>query len=615
MIAKILTSASSDFNGVNYNEKKNEQGKSELLVARNFDGLSETASKAEYKAYLKAYADKNGRVKNPQFHATMSCKGNEFNMDQMKDFALQWVEKMGYSNQPFLIYAHNDTDNNHVHIVSVRVDADGKKISDSFERIRSQKALHEIMGVDLKEKAKQEFDNLSTYNFTTKNQFALLFEQAGWIVTQANDTMNLVKGGEVQLSVSKDEIEAMLVHNKELGNDKARKKQIAAILYKYKAGLDHNELKNFMRQKFGLDLVYHVGKGHTTPYGYSIIDHTARTVYKGSEILPLDKILQTPEEKEKAQAAALVIDTILQSRNDVSFRGLAKDLKTVGFSVDRKGYVKTDDGHIVHSIKKEDLESLLYYDRVGEANLFVVNNREEAETLSKVFEVNPNDIQVSDGKKDDNMAYYYGKLIDSYVLGFDVEQQLKDRNIIVKKLNGSVYFIDKYHHNIYSDKQWNYDKKVISASAYNIKNDEEKSILAKLYGIKVDDIKVKPNPEDKHSFYTKDMRDYLNGKITDADLKAKDLFVVNENNTLYMVDIKHHAITSENDFQFATGMNVTNSNAYNNTIDNVLDSIWPNLLSGFAQLLFENQSMGADEGTGRAKDLSEKKKKKKQFKL
>lgn len=622
MIAKILASASSDFEGVNYNERKNEQGKSELLVARNFGPLSESATKEEYKAYLKLFASTNSRIKNPQFHATLSCKGTEYNMEQMKDFALQWVEKMGYGHQPFLIYAHNDTDNNHVHIVSVRVDAEGKKIDHNFERIRSQRALHEIMGVDLKNQAKQHFDNFSSYNFTTQNQFALLLEQSGWIVTKSEGQLNLAKGGEAQLSVSMDQIKELIDNNKKAGTDKSRKKQIAAILYKYKAGLNHEELKDLMHQRFGLDIVYHTGKGHTTPYGYTVIDHTSRAVYKGSEILPLEKILQTPEEKEKARTAALVVDTILQSKDKASLKELSSDLKAAGFSVDRKGYVKTSDGHIVYSIKKEELDGLLYNDRVGEANRFIVNNREEAATLGKVYDVKESEVKVSPYKKDLKLAFYYGKLMDSYMMGFDVTKELKDKRIAVEEVNDTIYFIDKYHHSMYSNKEWEYDKKVISASAYNIKDDKERNIIAKLYGIDKDDIQVKPNPDDRSQFYVKDMRDYLQGKITDADLLAKDIFVVNDNNKLYMIDTKHHSITCEDEFnfQFSTGMGASqsygygNSNSINN--NNVLDNIAQSLLTGFAQLLFEGQSMAADNGPSRAKDLREKKKKKKkQFKI
>lgn len=613
MIAKILTSASQDFNGVNYNEKKNEQGKSELLVARNFNKLTETATKEDYKDYLRAVASRNARVKNPQFHATLSCKGNEYNMDQMREFALQWVEKMGYGQQPFLIYAHNDTDNNHVHIVSVRVDEQGHKIPDRFERLRSQKALREIMVVDLKEKANKDFDDLSNYNFSSIEQFLLLFEQSGWIVTRTEDSLNLVKGGEVQLSIKKDDIQARIEQNKGVEEDRQRMKQIAAILYKYKAGLNHEDLQDFMKKRFGLELVFHTGKGHTTPYGYTIIDHASRSVYKGSKVLPLAKVLQSPEEQEKARAAALVVDTILQSRDNVSFKDLVTEIKGVGLSVDKKGNVKNADGGILHILQKDDLEKLLYYDRVGESRLFVVNNREEADMLSKIYNIKSADVKITGDKRDFQLAYYYGKLVDSYMLGFNVDAELKDRHIAVQKVGDTVYFVNKYHHDIYSNTEWMHDKKVIVANSFNIKNEEEKAVIAKLYGLKESDITPKHDPQDKPNYYERYMHNYLVGKISDNDLRQKDILAINHNDTIYFVDTKHHTITSEDEFQFSNSQSVATGISLNDT--NVIESIAQTILSGFALLMSEHGGLTPDEGSSRAKNLAEKKRRKKQNKL
>jgi len=64
---------------------------------------------------------------------------------------------MGYGEQPFLIVYHNDTDNNHVHMVSTRIDRTGKTISSSFENNRAIQNLNKILGLD--EKQSVEFIN------------------------------------------------------------------------------------------------------------------------------------------------------------------------------------------------------------------------------------------------------------------------------------------------------------------------------------------------------------------------------------------------------------------------------------------------------------------------
>jgi hypothetical protein len=69
---------------------------------------------------------------------------------------------MGYGDNPFLIYHHSDTDNNHVHMVSTRVDKNGDKVDDTYEKIRSQKTLQTILQQDPQMEAKAAFDLLQT---------------------------------------------------------------------------------------------------------------------------------------------------------------------------------------------------------------------------------------------------------------------------------------------------------------------------------------------------------------------------------------------------------------------------------------------------------------------
>ena len=58
--------------------------------------------------------------------------------------AERYMQKMGYGNQPYITYKHADTHNTHIHIVSVCVDEQGKKISDAYEHRRSMTACREL---------------------------------------------------------------------------------------------------------------------------------------------------------------------------------------------------------------------------------------------------------------------------------------------------------------------------------------------------------------------------------------------------------------------------------------------------------------------------------------
>ena len=54
------------------------------------------------------------------------------------------MQKMGYGDQPYIVYLHEDIDRRHVHIVSTCVKENGEKISDAYEWNRSMKACREL---------------------------------------------------------------------------------------------------------------------------------------------------------------------------------------------------------------------------------------------------------------------------------------------------------------------------------------------------------------------------------------------------------------------------------------------------------------------------------------
>ena len=64
--------------------------------------------------------------------------------DKFREMAELYMKEMGYGEQPFVVFKHTDIDRSHIHIVSVCVDEQGKKISDKFEKIRSMNVCREL---------------------------------------------------------------------------------------------------------------------------------------------------------------------------------------------------------------------------------------------------------------------------------------------------------------------------------------------------------------------------------------------------------------------------------------------------------------------------------------
>lgn len=56
----------------------------------------------------------------------------------------EYMTKLGYGNQPYVVFKHNDIDRTHIHIVSTVIDHEGNKISDSFEKKRSMEICREL---------------------------------------------------------------------------------------------------------------------------------------------------------------------------------------------------------------------------------------------------------------------------------------------------------------------------------------------------------------------------------------------------------------------------------------------------------------------------------------
>ena len=157
--------AGAGFPGVNYNDKKVEKGTGELMMMKNFPSfINETSSQEEVRNYLKSVS-KNEKVKKPQFHAVISTKFQQHSKEELAKITENFMEEMGYGKQPFIVVFHNDTDNNHIHLISTRVDKQtGKKINDSYERLKAQQSLsntlEKLYGLKPKEELEKQKKSL-----------------------------------------------------------------------------------------------------------------------------------------------------------------------------------------------------------------------------------------------------------------------------------------------------------------------------------------------------------------------------------------------------------------------------------------------------------------------
>jgi hypothetical protein len=64
--------------------------------------------------------------------------------EQLADIGREYLQQMGYGTQPYLIFKHSDIEREHIHIVSLQVDSEGKKINDNKRNLRSVAATEKL---------------------------------------------------------------------------------------------------------------------------------------------------------------------------------------------------------------------------------------------------------------------------------------------------------------------------------------------------------------------------------------------------------------------------------------------------------------------------------------
>ncbi|OYX25202.1 conjugal transfer protein MobB [Flavobacterium psychrolimnae] len=145
MIAKIGR-GSNLYGALVYNQLKVENDNGQVLYTNKIietpDGSYATSQLLRsFEPYLLA----NRKTEKPILHISLNPDPNDKVSDeQFEKLAQEYMQKMGYTEQPFVVFKHTDIDRTHIHIVSVCVDENGRKISDKFEKRHSMNVCREL---------------------------------------------------------------------------------------------------------------------------------------------------------------------------------------------------------------------------------------------------------------------------------------------------------------------------------------------------------------------------------------------------------------------------------------------------------------------------------------
>ncbi len=147
MVANIR-SGSSPGGALYYNKEKVDKGEAEVLFRQKMLEPFDRYGRLDIDACMESfrpYLDANRRTTNTVFHTSLNpSPEDKLTDEQLRDIAREYMERMGYGNQPYIVFKHKDIAREHLHIVSLRVDENGRKISDSHEYDRSMSVLREL---------------------------------------------------------------------------------------------------------------------------------------------------------------------------------------------------------------------------------------------------------------------------------------------------------------------------------------------------------------------------------------------------------------------------------------------------------------------------------------
>lgn len=145
MVAVIKSSASIK-NVLQYNENKLKQNVAQLIHSMNYGKDTERLGFTDKIRTLEKLISLNERTKLNAVHISLNFDPSEkLDKETLQKVADTYVQKIGFGNQPYLVYQHHDAGHPHLHVVTTNIQRDGKRIKmQNIGRNQSEKARKEI---------------------------------------------------------------------------------------------------------------------------------------------------------------------------------------------------------------------------------------------------------------------------------------------------------------------------------------------------------------------------------------------------------------------------------------------------------------------------------------
>lgn len=335
MVAKI-NRGNSLYGAIIYNQEKVINGTARIIsgnrMITDMTGIPDNIVQQTMFSF-ENYMIANKNTEKPVLHISLNPAPEDYLPDtQFAALAYDYMDRMGYGDQPYIVYIHEDTGRRHIHIVTTCVDENGNKISDAYEWNRSMKACRELEKkynlkdvVDKKNELLAPFlnkvdyhkGNIKTqvsnilksvkngYRYQTFGEFSALLSRFNIEVKQVkgeHDGENFtgivysvtddagksisapIKSSLIGKSFGYDGLNKRMKYNsKEFKAGKWKPKiqnEVALAIHGSKGKQD-----NFIRllSRRGIDVVFRRNEEKRI-YGVTFIDHNSKEVYNGSRL-------------------------------------------------------------------------------------------------------------------------------------------------------------------------------------------------------------------------------------------------------------------------------------------------------------------------------------------
>ena len=445
MIAKILA-ASSSFNAVAYNEKKVREGSAERLSIKNFgwiENIPEFQDENNFRNYLIEHGKKNANVEKQQFHACISIKGKYLSSEQLALIANEWLKQMGYDGLPTIMYFHNDTRNNHIHIITSRIGLDGKKINDSNERWKARAIITSLAQGDVHQIGRDNIANALAYRFANVRQYQSILLSLGYNsdIDEKSNSLIVSKEGIKLHTISLDLVNSRVGRTVE---DDSRKKQIQALFYKYSKALSIDDFQSLMKEKFGLSIIFFGKKD--SPFGYSVIDHVGKSIYKGGEIMNMHRLFNQHTDFKKQLRD--ILDIELNRVPPLGTIELNHRLRKYGAYIKQGEVILKVDKSVIFTLTEAEKNNLRTGNLINVAQKYNVNSDAKAIILSQMLGIDISYINVDCN----NPTQFTDELRELIINagGNSLDDSIDSLGLRSIYIDNERYLVDDVNFNVYS---------------------------------------------------------------------------------------------------------------------------------------------------------------------